>query len=293
VRAPESPQILRRLTVRERASLQGFPVSYKFFSNSYAQKLKMVGNAIPPLMVFYIAQAMQGISPKSLMQPSAAISRFRPSLENPPATPPEGEGQTYPSSRSFRAAIAGLRFKSGVRFEISNAFGPEKDVRWRVRFYFGNSKDIRECTLDKALLGKCRQRVIGHDGWAHIDSDLTHLLSFVEKINAQSLQDTWSHRREGVSPFDLVDEAGDAAQRVLLQLEKLKIPTAKIETFVVDVLGLNAKARKKSKGDYSRKVRRFAMAIFSGFIVGATLNLALEQNRFSTRKMTRQERLVA
>lgn len=47
--APEKKGRYRRLSVRERGCLQGFPITFQFFGDSYAQKLKMIGNAIPPL----------------------------------------------------------------------------------------------------------------------------------------------------------------------------------------------------------------------------------------------------
>jgi DNA (cytosine-5)-methyltransferase 1 len=49
---------LRRLTVRERGCVQSFPADYQFYSNSYAGKLKMIGNAVPPLLTYYLAQSM-------------------------------------------------------------------------------------------------------------------------------------------------------------------------------------------------------------------------------------------
>jgi DNA (cytosine-5)-methyltransferase 1 len=303
IRAPENPKILRRLTVRERASLQGFPISYQFFGASYAQKLKLVGNAIPPLMTFYIAQAMRGVSPESLDAPAEGISEFKPTAERPLTTIPDGEGQTYPTSRTFRAAIPNLRFKSGVRFEIANEFEPGTGVTWDAHFYFGNSKDIRECILDKTLLTRSKQ-AIGHAKWGHVAGTLANLLDLMKKVDGQTLQDVWSHRVEGMRPFVIVDAAGAAAGELISEIKKLKLDSAKVESFVLDVLGLkakrggalkakNGKKGRKSKVDTSRKVRRFALPILAGFIVGATLNQAFAQVRSAARKLPRHERLVA
>jgi len=40
-------KILRRLTPRECASLQGYPISYQFWGNSLASKYKLIGNSVP------------------------------------------------------------------------------------------------------------------------------------------------------------------------------------------------------------------------------------------------------
>jgi DNA (cytosine-5)-methyltransferase 1 len=63
----------RRLSVRERGCLQGFPVTYQFYGDSYSEKLKMIGNAVPPLMTYYIAQAMLGRQPEDVVAPREAI----------------------------------------------------------------------------------------------------------------------------------------------------------------------------------------------------------------------------
>ena len=48
----------RRLNLRERALPQGFPIQFKYLGNSYADQLKMVGNAIPPPLTYLIASCM-------------------------------------------------------------------------------------------------------------------------------------------------------------------------------------------------------------------------------------------
>ncbi len=58
-----SPGRFRRLTIRESASAQGFPATFQFFGNSYGQKIRMVGNAVPPLFSFYLGQALLGYAP--------------------------------------------------------------------------------------------------------------------------------------------------------------------------------------------------------------------------------------
>src|SRR3546814_2625378 len=38
----------RRLTLRERASLQGFPITFQFYGANYGQNPRMIGTAVPP-----------------------------------------------------------------------------------------------------------------------------------------------------------------------------------------------------------------------------------------------------
>jgi DNA (cytosine-5)-methyltransferase 1 len=49
----------RRLTVRECASLQSFPINYTFCAESVSAKYRLVGNAVPPLLAQAIASAIQ------------------------------------------------------------------------------------------------------------------------------------------------------------------------------------------------------------------------------------------
>ena len=278
IRAPEKPGTLRRLTIRERACLQGFPISYQFFGTTYAQKLKLIGNAIPPLMTFYIAQAIQGVSAEALVVPHKAIKKFRPALAISKRTVPDDEGRTYPATRTFRAAIPNLRFKSGVRFELSNAFGQSNTVNWRMRFYFGNSQDIRECNLNAELLNKAQRVLFNLTSWQQIAGSLSKLSKVVARFDRDELQEVWSRRANGTAPYVLVDAAGAVAGDLIPKIGTLNREL--VELFVLNSLGLNIDAggeKAKTPTGPSRKVRRFAVEIAAGFLVGATVNQALAQ----------------
>lgn len=60
---PENSGILhplenRRYAVREIARFQSFPDEFKFVGNSIAKKYKMIGNAVPPLLAYHIANSL-------------------------------------------------------------------------------------------------------------------------------------------------------------------------------------------------------------------------------------------
>ncbi len=48
-------EIYRRFTVHEAASIQSFPVSFKFSSSDF-QSYKQIGNAIPPVLMWHVAK---------------------------------------------------------------------------------------------------------------------------------------------------------------------------------------------------------------------------------------------
>ena len=58
-RGPHSPTYLRRLTVREAARLQAFP-DWFCFAGSMTARYAQVGNAVPPLLAWHVANAVRG-----------------------------------------------------------------------------------------------------------------------------------------------------------------------------------------------------------------------------------------
>lgn len=61
------PELDRLLTVREMATLQGFPFTYQFPVNSVANRYRAIGDAVPPLIAWQIACCadwmMSGVKP--------------------------------------------------------------------------------------------------------------------------------------------------------------------------------------------------------------------------------------
>lgn len=202
----------RRLTVRERASAQGFPVSFMFSGRTVNARYKMAGNAIPPPLAYYLAHAMLEHAAEdvpNLQQLSfspASPEHWRPvSVENPP--------RTYPIGRAFRHCIPGLRFKSGVRVELKNHTG-QPSVNWSCDFYYGSSKAIRRGLVSQGEVW----RVLAEIGWElsalqDISSKVSDL--YPSEPEAQRLQMVWCHRSDGSGPFELADLIGEHARQLL------------------------------------------------------------------------------
>ncbi|RWA93338.1 MAG: DNA (cytosine-5-)-methyltransferase [Mesorhizobium sp.] len=263
-----APGAFRRLSIRERACLQGFPITYQFYARSFADKAKMIGNAIPPTFTYLLAQAALGVLPENFQPFELAGASLSSPTRAAPVTPPTTEGRTYPIGRSFRAALPGLRFKSGMRFELANARGGQ--TAWRVRFFFGPSVNIREIALDRELLRELQgspfiQRVQMATGALFAETEQRLLTT-----SPEALQLAWSHRSGGLRPFDVADLLGELASTVQAYLAGASKDLQ--HAAIGYVLEAAAEGEIGDSIPGSRKLADNALPILSGMLVGAWFN---------------------
>lgn len=258
----------RRLTLRERASLQSFPIGYGFYGDTYAQKQKMIGNAIPPLLTYYIAHAMKGTRPEELPSPGESVSVFSSPSVEPKVTRPDRPGRSFPENRKFRAAIPGLRFKSGVRFELSNSFpGPE----WSVKFFYGNSKNIRQIVLGSGLLKEMELVSEVRTMVARANNSIVEVGGIMTCSGSAGLQSAWNHSSEDQThPYIFVDSIGTAVENFMKKDDALLAESV--------VAGLMT-SRNNPNG--FQKVIRNSKAVFAGLLVGSLVNQILKGKNFS------------
>jgi DNA (cytosine-5)-methyltransferase 1 len=274
IASPEVSGKFRRLSVRERACLQGFPIIYQFYGNSHSQKLKMIGNAVPPLFTFYIAQAFQNTSVNDLIKPEEGINLFVPPIIAPPKTVPDNAGDSFPHTRRFRAALPHLRFKSGVRFELANDFLNETP-NWSFDFYYGNSKNISSFELDDQLLKSILNIKDLKQSFLLAKSAIAKFQSLTARLTAQKLQSRWSRNDINlVHPYELVDAIGCAAEEVISSLE-LNLPKSRAEEIIDKLFD----GRLTFHGMV--KIRKHALSIIAGFIVTSLGNSILHSKRFN------------
>lgn len=270
IEAPEEPGAYRRLTIRERASLQGFPVTFQFYGASFSQKMRMVGNAIPPSFAYLVGQVFKGVRKEDLPDLKYDATMLAPPSPFPIETPPDRPGARFPRTRNFRFAIPNLQLKSGVRFELANDF-KLGDPAWRVSFYFGNSKSIQTIQLDGVLFDQLRQKLPGEVG-AVIIPKLDALALFIREADVTRMQTLWAHRGVGrTRAFMLLDEIDDVAAMVVATLEG-HIDIARI---------LVAEAIEVEHGEKSErlpgmaKLARHAPLILAGMLIGSIVNREL------------------
>jgi len=271
---PRKPGSFRRLTIRERACLQGFPITYQFFARSFAEKAKMIGNAIPPTFPYLLVQAAMGVQAKRLIPYAQAGKGLQLPMEKAPVTLPDREGKTYPASRGFRAAIPGLRFKSGMRFDLSNS-ADRSGISWKVRFFFGSSRDIREVELDGGVLRDLRRNPDFSGLLDALGVDFQKARVRLSVTNPEALQQAWSHKASGMGPYEVVDCLGDLAQTLEAELVAGvdECDDERALARIVDyVLAVASEAEGKAGLIGRGKLERYALSILAGMIVGDWFN---------------------
>jgi DNA (cytosine-5)-methyltransferase 1 len=263
----------RRLTLRERSSLQGFPITFEFYGKRYAEKLRMIGNAMPPVFAFWIGAAIRGqISRPSIKE---AFCAQKPPSEKAAETLPEKPARRYRWNRTFRFSIPELRLKSGVRFELVNSVKAET-VAWAVAFYFGTSKSIHELRLNDEVLQKLLQR-LPREVATTIVSEIAEMTATIQKADPIQLQRVWTHTGPGsVRPFELLDRIDHTAARVksLLGL-KAQLSEKILGEAIAPLQG-------KMKG--TDKLLKNAALVLTGLLVGSAANASMTQNTSMTTK---------
>jgi DNA (cytosine-5)-methyltransferase 1 len=259
----------RRLSIRERGVLQGFPVSYEFMGESYAAKIKMIGNAIPPVFTYYLANAMLGTPDQKLVPVDQVEYKIPPPKAKAKVTKTDTAGKTYPITRSFRFAIPNLRFKSGTRFELSNS---TTEIGWSIKFFYGDSKRILRIDLEQSLLE--RVKVALETANHHASLQIKNLIE--NKVTAQQsakLQSTWAGTSEFSHPFLILDQLGECAEQLIAHLvhyeDEFLQKIVASETTVIDP--------QKKLPIAANKLKKFAREIVAGILIGCTFNAKIDK----------------
>lgn len=260
---------LRRLTVRERASLQGFPITYQFFGRSFAEKAKLVGNAIPPSYTFLVGLAVGGLPSAGLASKFASVAKLLTlPARLPVETRSEKVGSVFPEGRSFRAALPGLRFKSGVRLELQNAYDGDR-ATWEVSFYFGSSKDIRRLVPDAQTLVRLRNSKWLLGPLASMTRDFDAVARSLSRHDPLRLQEAWTRRIVGPMPFEVVDALGDLAEKLDRLLVAARTSRTKPDELLLSIVD---KAHPDGRWTGREKLGLHAVRIISGVVVAAWFN---------------------
>jgi DNA (cytosine-5)-methyltransferase 1 len=271
IRDIQAPSRFRRLTIRESASLQGFPIAFQLFGATHNRCMEMVGNAFPPPLAFYIAQAFKGVAQDQVMTLAKASAAFHPPVEQPVEFKPEACGKRFPETRTFRFAIPDLMLQSGVRFELTNSAQPDWPL-WRINFYFGSSKSIQTVVLNHQL---CKRlfATLADDLASPLAKELEILSRVVRDADIARMQKVWSHSGPGdTHPFELLDRLSFIGKRVT---DILQARQQDAEACVRAALK-HSYGNDVGKVSGVEKLKRFAPVILSGLLVGSVANEAIK-----------------
>ena len=265
---------LRRLTVRERGCLQSFPLNYQYYSSSYGGKLKMIGNAVPPVLTFYIAQSMLERTVEEVLTPKQVNNPIVLADEPAVIHTPDKRGAKYSWSRSFWLAIPGLRFGSGVRYELRNYHDKrDQSTSWKMNFFFGNSKNIKSKKLDIELF-KRSSHIIYHLNNDKLNKLVEEFISYCETLDIEGLQKNWTNKdRARVGPIELIDNLGKFSDQFKKVFRKKKSIEKVLLNFIEDELrNGNGKVDNKKLSDSP-------IDVFVGMLMGSCFNPVMEGKR--------------
>ena len=251
----KSPTGFRRLNVRERGVIQGFPVTFQFYGKTLNNKFKMIGNAVPPVLTYYIFQSMLEVKSVDLVPPSKSDYTH----EQPKLKPHKSNlglpSRKYPTKRKFKFAVPHLRYGSGVRFELSNDH-KSPDLNWSFKFYFGTSKNIKQITLDNDI--KKTLAPIVNTSKNEVFTDCIN--SIEDKFKAYSserLQEYWTSSQSNNEVFQFLDDVGNCVNQILKDADFSDIEQNLIEAIV---------------GESNKKLNENKESLLTGFYFLSSLN---------------------
>ena len=258
----------RRLSLREKACLQGFPVSFQFMADSHGAKEVMIGNAMPPPLAYQIGHVMQGTPRENIPPLSSLHAQLRTaSLRAPLTAPHDGSTHKYSAHRRFQFAIPSLHLKSGVRFEMINDSHVEQTL-WAVEFVFGSSKDIFRIRPNDTIA----QEILPGEGVPQ--GAKKHIFEFqatLAQMDVRRMQTLWAHRGPGgTRPFALLDELSTVGSALAYDLAPL------------DSLDLAAQLKTALSAHFAplqlvgfEKLKFNVHKVVSGILLGAAANALL------------------
>jgi len=244
----------RRLTLREKGCIQGFPINFQFYGKTFSSKEKMIGNSIPPILTYFLFESIKGTTINKLKLPDQITrNNFEGPIKKPKKTPPPIPKNNYNKNRRFRFSIPNLRLGSGVRFELNNMF---ENNNWGISFFYGNSKSIFELVLNEEVKLFLEQNLNEKLENYFINQD--SLL----KLKSKNLQEKWIDGKENFYPFEIMDKIGNLVVSILDTIENNDI----------DIKGLyplfNEKINKKIIDNFN--------IVLCGLIIGSTINFHIE-----------------
>ena len=210
----------RLLTVRETASVQGFPVTYQWLGRTAQERYRLIGNAVAPPVAFSIAQAIRSAAKLPDVQRPARAQTLV--VHHDDESPRDLSNVRGSLARSFHWHVPGVR-ERGFRVELDNLGGgrslhpvargprggrvPHLRV-WRAVLHHGTGKGrlvrpYRRGVALEELIGSGTSRSSAE---AFVRAAVKLVRCFPD---ATSLQSAYANRTAGPKPKDLLRQIAD------------------------------------------------------------------------------------
>jgi len=148
----------RRLTIRELATLQGFPIDYQFYGNSTSIKHKQIGNAVSPFLskafakMFsrrYFSDLVKGEKKDKGLHTGSNLNKEE--IKKYDKTELWKNTKTYNPQKKFNEHLRSTK-SNGQRIDIF--FSGKPSFNWCVNLCLGSGKDYKNILIDKNILTK-------------------------------------------------------------------------------------------------------------------------------------------
>jgi DNA (cytosine-5)-methyltransferase 1 len=205
----------RRLSVREAASVQGFPITYQWWGNTTSLKFKLVGNAVVPPVAFAIAREIVRAAARPVPERPHVVTHV---TESAPLPSERERTRALPLTRRFREHVPGSKVP-GFRVDLDNqgASANGHITGWRAVLYRGGGKALRqrEVSLDEALrllaltVADARTRARAKTFLTAVDRALARIVP-----DASTLQRIRAERERGeVTPYVIIERIAELVGR--------------------------------------------------------------------------------
>jgi DNA (cytosine-5)-methyltransferase 1 len=285
IAVPNHSNDYRRLTLRERASLQGFPITFQFYGANYGQKLRMIGNAVPPAFAYLMGHVLQENQARSILPLNEVGKNLKRPEPSPIETPADRAGARYPSDRTFKFAVPSLQLKSGVRFELANDCSYDV-VRWRIAFYFGTSKAIQTVSMG---MGSARY-LAGQMSPAMKEATaggISEAECFIKAADIPNMQAVWAHQGPGGTRAFMVLDKLDEIGTSLVDVISCHVEEARL---LVEMAIQHGHGQQAASLPGLAKLARNAAIILAGLLIGSAVNPLLDAH--ADRSPIRTKRIV-
>jgi DNA-cytosine methyltransferase len=228
----KKPPIYRALTLRERASLQGFPITYQFCAGFLGQRSSLVGNAVAPPVARALGLAIR--------RDMALPLEFDATFKLPETLPPDVISRfrlvhRFPLKRTYRCFIPGTKPFARVDFDnrgVRPAVHPAGEsthlVEWQPLLYLGYARDYASFKLNLGIA--CRIAVYTSLSTGRSPQLIKEVVSassrlFAETVpDASTLQAIWSGRMKGfVNPDWIVNRTAHICREIVGKPKRTEI----------------------------------------------------------------------